>query len=72
MTNQEILRIAIAQSARDFSADASDFEKSKNVVVTSHVSDGASAFSADVQTLVCKLRDFITQNYYTCTVEILA
>ena len=30
------------------------------------------ANSPDVQSLVVKLRDFITQNYYTCTDEILA
>ena len=30
------------------------------------------ANSPDVQSLVVKLQDFITQNYYTCTDEILA
>ena len=44
MTNQEILRIAMAQSAVDLSADARDFEKSENVVVTSRVSDGARRY----------------------------
>ena len=44
MTNQEILKIAMAQSARDLSADASDFEKSENVVVTSQESDGARRY----------------------------
>ena len=44
MTNQEILKIAMAQSARDLSADASDFEKSENVVVTSRESDGARRY----------------------------
>jgi len=44
MTNQEILKIAMAQSARDLSADASDFEKCENVVVTSRVSDGARRY----------------------------
>ena len=44
MTNQEILKIAMEQSARDLSADASDFEKSENVVVTSHESDGARRY----------------------------
>ena len=44
MTNQEILKIAMKQSARDLSADASDFEKSENVVVTSHVGDGARRY----------------------------
>ena len=44
MTNQEILKIAMAQSAIDLSADASDFEKSENVVVMSHESDGARRY----------------------------
>ena len=44
MTTQEILKIAMAQSARDLSADASDFEKSENVVVTSRESDGARRY----------------------------
>lgn len=44
MTNQEILKIAMAQSAVDLSADASDFEKGENVVVTSRVSDGARRY----------------------------
>ena len=44
MTNQEILRIAMEQSARDLSAHARDFEKSENVVVTSRVSDGARRY----------------------------
>ncbi len=44
MTNQEILKIAMAQSAVDLSADASDFEKSENVIVTSQESDGARRY----------------------------
>ena len=44
MTNQEILKIAMAQSAVDLSADAGDFEKSGNVVVTSYKSDGARRY----------------------------
>ena len=44
MTNQEILRIAMAQSAIDLSADARDFEKSENVVVTSRESDSARRY----------------------------
>ena len=44
MTNQEILKIAMAQSALDLSADASDFEKSENVVVLSRASDGARRY----------------------------
>lgn len=44
MTNQEILKIAMAQSAVDLSADASDFEKNENVVVTSRERDGARRY----------------------------
>ena len=44
MTNQEILKIAMAQSARDLCADASDFEKSENVVVLSRASDEARKY----------------------------
>lgn len=33
MTNKEILRIAMEQSAIDLSAEASDFEKSENGLV---------------------------------------
>ena len=33
---------------------------------------GASADSAEAQTLVAKLQAYITANYYTCTDEILA
>ena len=44
MTNQEILKIAMTQSAVDLSADTRDFEKSENVVVTSRVSDGARRY----------------------------
>ena len=44
MTNQEILKIAMSQSAVDLSADASDFEKSDNVVVTSRESEGARRY----------------------------
>ena len=44
MTKQVILKIAMAQSARDISADASDFEKSENVVVTLQESDGARRY----------------------------
>ena len=44
MTNQEILKIAMAQSAVDLSANASDFEKSENTVVISRESDGARRY----------------------------
>ena len=44
MTNQEILKIAMAQSAKDLCADASDFEKSENVVVLSSASDEARKY----------------------------
>ena len=40
MTNQEILKIAMAQSATDLCAALTDFEKSENVIVTSHESEG--------------------------------
>ena len=35
-------------------------------------SNGASADSSEVQALVSKLQAYITENYYTCTDEILA
>jgi GNAT superfamily N-acetyltransferase len=38
MTNREILKIAMEQSAKDLSADAGDFEKSENVIVLSRES----------------------------------
>ncbi len=44
MTNQEILKIAMAQSARDLSADASDFERAENVIVLSGERDGARRY----------------------------
>ena len=44
MTNQEILKIAMAQSAVDLSAAPADFEKSENVIVTSYESDGARRY----------------------------
>ena len=44
MTNQEILKIAMAQSAIDLCAAPSDFEKSENVVVTSYVNDSARRY----------------------------
>ena len=44
MTNQEILKIAMEQSAKDLCADASDFEKSENVVVLSSSSDEARRY----------------------------
>ena len=34
--------------------------------------NGFAADSPEVQSLVVKLQDFITENYYTCTDEILA
>jgi hypothetical protein len=34
--------------------------------------NGFAANSPEVQSLVVKLQDYITQNYYTCTNEILA
>ena len=44
MTNQEILKIAIAQSAIDLCAAPADFEKGENVVVTSRESEGARRY----------------------------
>ena len=44
MTNQEILRIAMAQSAVDLCAEPLDFEKSENVIVTSRENDGARLY----------------------------
>ena len=44
MTNQEILKIAMAQSAVDLCAEGADFEKNENVVVTSHENDGARRY----------------------------
>ena len=44
MTNQDILKIAMAQSAIDLSAKASDFEKSENVIVFSRASEGARRY----------------------------
>ena len=44
MTNQEILKIAMAQSAIDLCAAPDDFEKSENVVVTSHENDDARRY----------------------------
>jgi len=41
-----------------------EFAKCKN--------NGFDANSTEVQSLVVKLHDYITQNYYTCTNEILA
>ena len=41
-----------------------EFTKRKN--------DGFAANSPEVQSLVVKLQEYITQNYYTCTNEILA
>ena len=44
MTNQEILQIAMIQSAVDLCAEAADFERSENVVVTSRESEGARRY----------------------------
>ena len=44
MTNQEILKIAMTQSAVDLCAAPADFEKSENVIVTSRESDGARRY----------------------------
>ena len=44
MTNKEILKIAMEQSAVDLGAVAADFEANKNVVVISQVSEGARKY----------------------------
>jgi GNAT superfamily N-acetyltransferase len=44
MTNQDILRIAMTQSAADLCAAPDDFEKSKNVIVLSHARDDARRY----------------------------
>jgi len=44
MTNQEILKIAMTQSAIDLSCMASDFEKSENVVVISRENERARRY----------------------------
>ena len=44
MTNQEILKIAMAQSAQDLCAEVSDFEKSENVIVFSHQNEQARRY----------------------------
>ena len=44
MTNQEILKIAMTQSAIDLCAEPSDFEKSENVIVTSRDNEGARRY----------------------------
>ena len=44
MTNQEILNIAMAQSAVDLCAEPTDFEKSENVLVTSRENGGARRY----------------------------
>ena len=44
MTNQEILKIAMAQSAIDLCAAPADFEKSENVIVTSRENEGARRY----------------------------
>ena len=44
MTNQEILQIAMSQSAIDLCAAPADFEKNENVIVTSRESEGARLY----------------------------
>lgn len=44
MTNQELLKIAMAQSAIDLSASPADFERCENVIVTSRASEGARRY----------------------------
>ena len=44
MTNQEILMIAMEQSAKDLCADASDFEREENVIVFSRENESARKY----------------------------
>lgn len=44
MTNQEMLKIAMTQSAIDLSCKVNDFEKNKNVVVLSHENESARRY----------------------------
>ena len=44
MTNQDILRIAMTQSAADLCADAADFTKTENVIVLSRARDDARRY----------------------------
>lgn len=44
MTNQEILKIAMAQSAVDLCAEPADFEKNENVIVLSRECEGARRY----------------------------
>lgn len=44
MTNRDILKIAMEQSATDLCAKAEDFEKSENVIVLSNVNGGARKY----------------------------
>ena len=44
MTNKEILRIAMEQSACDLCADVADFEKEENVIVFSEKNEGARRY----------------------------
>ena len=44
MNNKDILKVAMEQSAADLCADADDFEKSENVIVTSHASEKARKY----------------------------
>lgn len=44
MTNQEIMQIAMEQSARDLNCRAEDFVRQKNVIVQSHISSEARRY----------------------------
>lgn len=44
MTNRDILKIAMEQSATDLCAEVEDFEKSENVIVLSKENDGARKY----------------------------
>ena len=44
MTNREILKIAMEQSAVDLGAESGDFEKSENVMVLSEKNENARKY----------------------------
>ena len=53
-------------------ADANDGMRAIFAEFSARMKKGVSADSAEAQMLVAKLRAHITENYYTCTDEILA
>jgi len=77
MTNQDILKIVMAQSAIDLCAAPADFKKSENVIVTSHTSDGARRylklpFSCAAWCNVKSVRNAIKSGFRPAWVEMMA